>query len=433
MLASRTACRCDGAVTTLDRFFDRLRTSIAEQTFVKITLSRRRGKGELRNVYGRLVELKSGVALSFTMRFATRDVTRNEAPEAASRVLGKWLEEDFEEAHLFTTTGDWKLRAMPEGAWSMKAARPVFSAALPTAHDRPKVRALANAPFLAKLGVTAADGTARAGMADKLRQVERFVEILGHLVDGSALGAPRDGAPRDGAPSDGAPSVPAASSDHSASRETNTVRVCDMGAGKGYLTFATHEFFRARGFAAEVTGVEQRADLIELTNRIASDLKCDGLSFAEGTISDFTLPENLDVLIALHACDTATDDALAAGVRAGAKLIVVAPCCHKEVRREFSPPPILASVLKHGILAERQAELLTDGIRALALEAAGYDTSVFEFISNEHTGKNVMIAATLRQAKMNAAPVREELRVLMDFFGLRSQRLVALLGMTGAA
>jgi len=235
-------------------------------------------------------------------------------------------------------------------------------------------------------------------MAEKLRQVERFVEILGHLVDGSPL------------------------------REAKAVRVCDMGAGKGYLTFATHEFFRARGVAAEVTGVEQRADLIEQTNRIAKDLTSGMLIFSQGEIGKFVLPENLDVLIALHACDTATDDALAAGVRAGAKLIVVAPCCHKEVRREFSPPEILRGVLRHGILAERQAELLTDGIRALALEAAGYDTSVFEFISSEHTGKNLMIAATLRQAKKDAAPVREELRALMDFFGLRSQRLVRVLG-----
>ncbi|MEO6741885.1 MAG: SAM-dependent methyltransferase [Chthoniobacteraceae bacterium] len=381
----------------MDRFFEKLSASLAGGTFVKVTLSRRRGKGDLRNVYGRLVELKSGAALSFTLRYATRDVTRNEAPESAPRVLGKWLEEDFEEAHLFTTTGDWKLRATHDGVWSMKAARPVFSAALPASHDRPKVRALANAPFLAKLGVTAADGTARAGMADKLRQVERFVEILGHLVDGCAL------------------------------REAKSVRVCDMGAGKGYLTFATHEFFRVRGVAAEVTGVEQRADLVGLTNGIATEQKCEGLLFCEGSIGAFTLPENLDVLIALHACDTATDDALAAGVRAGAKLIVVAPCCQKEVRREFSPPEILRGVLRHGILAERQTEILTDGIRALALEAAGYDTSVFEFVSNEHTGKNVMIAATLREAKKDAAPVRDELRVLMDFFGLRSQRLVSLL------
>jgi len=173
--------------------------------------------------------------------------------------------------------------------------------------------------------------------------------------------------------------------------------------------------------------VEQRADLIELTSRLATELKCEGLHFSEGAIGAFTLPENLDVLIALHACDTATDDALAAGVRAGAKLIVVAPCCHQEVRREFSPPPVLAGVLRHGILAERQAELLTDGLRALALEAAGYSARVFEFISNEHTGKNVMIAATKRDVPGDGCVATAELRAAMDFFGLRSQRLVELL------
>lgn len=362
---------------------------------MKITLSRRRAKGDLRNVYGRLVELKSGPALSFTLRFATRDETRNEAPDAAPRVLGKWLAEDFGEAHLFTTTGDWKLSAANGGEWKLKASRPVFSETLPASHDRQKVRAMANAPFLAKLGVTAADGAARPGMADKLRQVERFVEILGHLVEASPL------------------------------RDASKVRVCDMGAGRGYLTFAAHEFFRARGVAADVTGVEQRADLVGETGRIAAELKCEGLRFAEGAIGTFALPEKLDVLIALHACDTATDDAMAAAMRAGAKLILAAPCCHKEVRREFSPPEILRGVLRHGILAERQAELLTDGIRALALEAAGYEAKVFEFISSEHTGKNVMIAAVRRDAPGDGASALVELRALMDFFGLRSQRLVS--------
>jgi hypothetical protein len=384
-------------MTILGRFLDRLRDSLEQQTFAKITLSRGRGGSGLRNVYGRLVELKSGTAVSFTLRYANRDVTRNEAPADAPGAIEQWLGAEFEEAHLFTTTGDWKLRAEHGGEWKIKAARPTFSATLATSHDRPKVRAIANAQFLMKLGVTAADGTARPGMADKLRQVERFVEILGHLVDGCAL------------------------------RDAKAVRVCDMGSGKGYLTFATHEFFRARGVAAEVIGVEQRAELVEKTNRIATDLKLEGLRFVQGAIGAFELPAGLDVLIALHACDTATDDALAAGVRAGAKLIVAAPCCQKEVRREFSPPPVLAGVLRHGILAERQAELLTDGLRALALETAGYGASVFEFISNEHTGKNVMIAATKRDVAGDGAAVRAELRALMDFFGLRSQRLVDLL------
>ena len=395
-------------MTTLGRFLEKLRASLEQETFVKITLSRGRGESGLRNVYGRLVELKAGTMISFTLRHANRDVTRNEMPADAPGAIEKWLTNDFEEAHLFTTKGDWKLRAEHGGEWKMKAARPVFSAALATSHDRPKVRAIANAQFLVKLGVTAPDGTARPGMADKLRQVERFVEILGHLVDGSAL-----------------LNDPAMSG-------AKGVRVCDMGAGKGYLTFATHEFFRARGVAAEVTGVEQRADLVETTNRIAAEVKAEVLNFSQGTIGEFTLPEKLDVLIALHACDTATDDALAAGVRAGARLIVAAPCCQKEVRREFSPPPVLAGVLRHGILAERQAELLTDGLRALALEAAGYSASVFEFISNEHTGKNVMIAATKRDVPGDGTAARAELRALMDFFGLRSQRLVGLLGISDA-
>ena len=189
-------------MTNLGRFLEKLRDSFEQRTFVKITLSRGRGESGLRNVYGRLVELKSGTAVSFTLRYANRDVTRNDAQADVPGATEKWLGADFEEAHLFTTTGDWKLRAEHGGEWKMKAARPTFFATLPTAHDRPKVRALANAPFLEKLGVTAADGTARAGMADKLRQVERFVEILGHLVDGCAL------------------------------REAKAVRVCDMGAGR---------------------------------------------------------------------------------------------------------------------------------------------------------------------------------------------------------
>jgi hypothetical protein len=348
-------------------------------------------------VYARLVKLKTGTVLSFTLRFTTRDETRNERLAAAPGAVAKWLAGEFEEAHLFTTTGDWKLRADAAGEGSLKAARPRFTVAPPSVHDRPRIRAMAGAPFLAKLGVTAADGTARAGMADKLRQVERFVEVLGHLVDASAL------------------------------HEAKSARVCDMGAGKGYLTFAAHDFFKARGVAVEVTGVEQRADLVEQTNRVARDLGCEGLRFEEGAIGSFKLPAGLDMLIALHACDTATDDALAAGVRAGAKLIVAAPCCHKEVRRQFVPPPVMAGVLRHGILAERQAELLTDGLRALALEAAGYEAKVFEFIASEHTPKNLMLAATRRGDRKAALAARDELRALMDFFGLRGQRLVELL------
>jgi hypothetical protein len=206
------------------------------------------------------------------------------------------------------------------------------------------------------------------------------------------------------------------------------VRIVDMGAGKGYLTFAIAEFFRAREVRAEIIGVEARGELVELTNRVAREHGFTDLKFVQGTIADFTPPQPLDILIALHACDTATDDALAQAVRAGAALILTAPCCHKEVRAQLQPPPVLVEVLRHGILAEREAEIVTDGLRALLLEMHGYRASVFEFISPEETSKNLMLAAQRRAQPVDAAPLRAQWRALMDFYGLRGQRLATLLG-----
>ncbi len=246
---------------------------------------------------------------------------------------------------------------------------------------------MVEAGWLRALGVTNAAGEARPGMASKLRQIQRFVELLGHLVDDSPLGAL------------GAASLP-----------RQLLRVVDMGAGKGYLTFATAEFFRARGVEAEITGVEARGELVELTNRVAREHGFARLNFVQGTIADFTPPQPLDILLALHACDTATDDALAKAVQAGATLILAAPCCHKEVRAQLQPPAVLREVLRHGILAEREAEIVTDGLRALLLEMHGYRANVFEFISPEDTSKNLMLSAQRRTQPVDAAPLRAQFR-----------------------
>lgn len=376
----------------IERFLEKLRASLDAGIFAKLTLSRPRGREGPRNIYARVVELKAGTMVSFTIRHATRDLTQNEPFADALALVARWIASDFEEAHLFTLTGDWRLRVRPGGEPHLRASRPTFTAAPPPEHDHAKPRAVANAPFLVKLGVTTPEGTARPGMADKLRQVERFVEILGHLVEASPLAAARE------------------------------VHVCDMGAGKGYLTFAVHEYFSRRGCTPRVVGVEQRMDLVEFCNGAARELSFEGLTFVPGTIDDYPMPPKVDILIALHACDTATDAALAAGVRAGAALIVTAPCCHKEVRQQLTAPPVLADVLRHGILAERQAEILTDGLRAMALEASGYEAKVFEFISSEHTGKNLMISATHRRPANAGAwtAVREAMRE----FGIERQRLV---------
>ena len=378
-----------------DPFLEKLRASLADRTFVKLTLSEPVGADvDLRNVYGRLVELKGGPQLSLVFHHAQRDVTKNFNPVAGAARVGELLAADFARGYLFTTTGDWQWRA-----GGLKASRPKFTVAPSPGHDRAKATPLeAASPFLRALGVTNAAGEPRPAMADKLRQIQRFTELLGHLLEDSTL------------------------------RERRELRVLDMGAGKGYLTFATHAFLRSRGIVAEVIGVELREDLVTFTEKTARDLGCDGLQFVRGAIGEFQPEGSIDVLIALHACDTATDDALFLAIRAGASLIVTAPCCHRQIRTQLQSPPVLREVLRHGILAEREAELLTDGLRALLLEIHGYRASVFEFISPEHTSKNLMLAAHRRTQLIDAEPLRARFRALGEFYGIREQRLAQLLG-----
>ena len=207
-----------------------------------------------------------------------------------------------------------------------------------------------------------------------------------------------------------------------------SLTLVDMGCGKGYLTFAAYDLLRRAGWAElTVRGIEARSGLVELCHRSARECGFSGLQFEAGTIESTSL-DRVDVLVALHACDTATDDAIAKGVQAGAALILVAPCCHKELRPQLRPPPVLAETLKHGILRERQAEFVTDALRAALLEWAGYDTKVFEFISTEHTAKNLMIAAVKRRNPTRPEEEAARVRDLAAFYGINSQRLASQMG-----
>ena len=251
----------------------------------------------------------------------------------------------------------------------------------------------ADAPWLRALGVTNDQGRPREGMAAKYRQIQKFAELVSHLIREAGL-------------------------------EEGPLRVVDMGCGKGYLTFAVSALLGER---AQVRGIEARPELVALTNQAAAAAGWSGrLSFEAGTIEAAPIAAT-DLLIALHACDTATDEALAKGIEAGAKLLVVSPCCQKELRPQLTPPPVLADALAHGILQERQAEFVTDALRASLLEWAGYRTRVFEFISTEHTAKNLMIAAIRTQAPGDPGRA-ERLRAFAAFYGIRRQSLARQLG-----
>ena len=345
-------------------FVATFRAALAEGKFVKATLSRPTAAAAegLKNVYLRPVSLKSGPHIAFNYRYATRDEVKNYTPDEATNRLAAMLGELFLNADLFTTEADWVLQTDKSGTENLTRKKPSAELPATTAHNREKHRLLSPAaPWLHALGITNARGEVLPTAQDKWRQINKYLEIIESLLREHPL------------PTD--------------------ARIADMGSGKGYLSFALYDFLVSNwGLSPRLTGIELRPKLVDFCQKTAREAGFEHLNFVAQDINEYR-PERLDMLIALHACDTATDLAIAAGIREGASVIVVAPCCHKQIRKAMHTRNELAPVLRHGILEERQAEILTDGIRALLLEAEGYRTAVFEFISTEHTAKNVMITA----------------------------------------
>jgi len=244
-------------------------------------------------------------------------------------------------------------------------------------------------------------------MARKWKQINKFVEVMSHALESAGIGA------------------------------TAPLNIVDFGAGKGYLTFALHDWLRRQAAGApralDVVGVELRPDLVTLCNDAIAKCRLEGLRFEGGDVSSF-VPERLDVMIALHACDTATDHALHTGIRAGASIIMCSPCCHKQIRPQMQMPSLLKPMLQHGIHLGQQAEMVTDGLRALLLEAHGYDAQVFEFVALEHTSKNKMILAVRRQGAQDTPQARRrrddvlaQVAELKRFYGIREHCLETLL------
>lgn len=380
-------------------------------TLVKLTFGKptpQAQEPDLKNVYVRPVNLKSGPHFTFVYRYATRDVTKNFPPATALETARSLLGTAFCDAHLFTPLQSAQVEIDAEGKARLRQ-RVASQAPTPRRerHDREKRRPVPlTAGWLHRLGVTNSEGRPREGMAAKLRQIQKFAEILGSLLTDARLLHDTNAEP--------------------GSSTSQPFTVVDMGCGKGYLTFAAASMLRDR---ARVVGVEDRQELVTLCNEVAREEKLESLNFIQGNIATATWAEDsrCDVLIALHACDTATDDALARGIAADAQLLVVSPCCQKELRPLMRPPAILSDALRHGIFLERQAEFVTDALRAQMLEWAGYRTKVFEFVSTEHTARNVMIAAIKEHPSRQQGRL-ERLRGFAQFYGVPTQALARHLG-----
>ncbi len=383
----------------VEKFIHEFAESLREKTFVKMTLGNYRGNdAHLQKLLIRLVETKKGTRLFFLYRQDTRDTAKNFNFTDGVEKIRSSLGTDFFSGHLFTVENDFQLDVGKKGKSRLNVAKPTFNTKPDISHDRDKQILIKPSSFYLKaLGITTDRGEIRDKQQDKWRQINKFVETLGSLIDKSPLA------------------------------ERKKLRIVDMGSGKGYLTFATYDYFKnVRGIDVEVTGVDTKEELVGLCNDIAKASEFENLKFVHGYIGNFDL-QNTDVLIALHACNTATDDAIFKGIRACADLIVCAPCCHQEIRPQIKAPEFLGGIFRHGVMLEREAETLTDGLRALLLEKSGYSTKLFEFISTEHTPKNNMIVGTKHDRKIETEKLDEQIKAIKDFYGIKEQKLETLI------
>ena len=386
------------STTNLESFTNEVTGSFDKGQLIKITLSKPASKAsDLKNVFIRPVEIKAVKLLSVTYRHTTKDITKNLSIDEVEKLVQELTGNDFLHATLFTQANDFRLMFNKKRKATLLKQKPGLSLLQDVSHDRVKSRLIKteNNIYLQKLGVADATGKVFPGMNDKFRQINRYVEII------------------DGSLPEKYPNA--------------TFRVVDMGSGKGYLTFALYDHLKNNlNIDVEMTGVEMRPGLVELCNKIARDAHFDKLRFVESNISAFGL-QKVDMLIALHACDTATDDAIFKGIKTNAKYIIVAPCCQKQIRKQMQPENEMKPVLKHGIFLERQAEMITDGIRALIMEKHGYKTKVIEFISTEHTPKNVMIIGQKSSKKPATEKISQQIHLIKKSFGIEYHYLERLL------
>lgn len=372
----------------IEKFLSRVAEAAENSALVKMTLSKPADKrDELRNVYVKPVLIKEKRLFAFTYHYERRDEVKNYDATQMLDLLSEMLPERFLNAVLFTVNEDVTLLVSAKGKAAIQTKRVQECREQNLDHDKQKQRLInpANSWWF-MLGLTTREGKVLADMQHKYKQICKYVEI----VDGVMKNVKFD----------------------------DEIHIADMGAGKGYLTFALYEYLTSRYDKKIVMeGVEIRPDLVLKINDIIEKCNLKNFKFIESSIEDYK-PDKLDVLIALHACNTATDDAILKGIRNNAKLIICAPCCHKQIRQEMEKSGKTDSITRFGIFLERQAVMITDAVRALVMEYCGYKTQVMEFIEMENTPKNVLLVGRKSDAPIDKSAISKQINGLLEQYGI---------------
>jgi len=346
-----------------------------EKRLVSASFSKPALEGTARRVRIKPVTIRNTYMLHMETDDGKQVKQRNvELAEAVGEIGG--LLKQYHQAVIAFTNEEFQILSSSRGSCTIKRISRNREA-LPAEHDRKKTRIFAEnepVPFLVALGIMNSDGYVRKEKYDKYRQINRFVELVSDIL-------------------------PEVLARHNTDRP---LRIIDFGCGKAYLSFALHHYLTTiKNLNVHITGLDLKQEVVTFCETTARKLDCVGLGFQTGDIANYVNTDPVDMVITLHACDTATDLALAQAIHWGAQAILCAPCCQHELFGQLNAP-LLNPLVRHGLLKERFASLATDALRAEMLTSAGYDTQVLEFVDPEHTPKNIMLRAVKHQRKVDA-------------------------------
>lgn len=363
----------------------------------QIIFSNSRKSEKIKKVTVRPVLIGEELLFQATEYRGTKVFHSNYTKEALAGQAKHWLDEYMKQVEIQSERGTAQILISKKGKATIKR-KPVLQQTktqaepntdIPAtkrklAHNRTKEYLLAEGepvPFLVELGVMTKEGRVVRAKYDKFRQINRFLEFIEDVL----------------------PELP----------KEKELTILDFGCGKSYLTFAMYYFLHVlKGYRLKVTGLDLKEDVIEHCNALAKKFGYDDLHFLKGDIASYEECEQVDMVVTLHACDTATDYALEKAYTWGARVILSVPCCQHELNRTLAND-MLAPVLRYGLLKERMAALITDGLRAQMLEQLGYQVQVLEFIDMEHTPKNILIRAVKKKA-LEPPALRRERRKQLD-------------------
>lgn len=331
------------------------------------------------------IQLKGELYYQFSSFVGPKVLHDNLAPEEAAARMSPLLTEHFRQALLQTAEADYHILISKKGKVGILKKPPTKKPATELSHNRKKnyvIEEGSPVPFLVELGIMNTEGKVLAKKYDKFRQINRFVEMIADVVPHLA--------------------------------QDRTLNIVDFGCGKSYLTFVLYHYLKElRGLDIRVIGLDLKEDVIRHCSELADRFGYDRLQFLVGDIAQYNGLDRVDMVVTLHACDTATDAALEKAIRWQADVVLSVPCCQHELFRQVKSD-VLSPLLEHGILKERFSALATDAIRAKLLELVGYKTQLLEFIDMEHTPKNVLIRA-VKGKQPSAAELAPLARSYVEF------------------